>query len=67
VTLDQALADLRRRFPQWEIWYVPRAFGGQTWCANPWAKKDDRRNVLHADTPEHLAEYITAAEPGTRS
>jgi hypothetical protein len=28
----------------------------------PLGEKDDRRNVLHADKPEHLAKYIAAAE-----
>ncbi len=59
MTPDQHLAALKERFgARWEIWYVPRLYGGPTWCANPWAKKDDRRNVLNADSPEHLAEYI---------
>jgi len=59
VTVEDAqLAGLRRQFPLWEVWFVRLALGGITWCANPWAKKDDRRNVLHADTAEHLAEYI---------
>jgi hypothetical protein len=60
---DAQLAELRRRFPPWEVWYVPSAVRkGGTWCANPWAKKDDRRNVLHADSADHLAEYICEAE-----
>jgi hypothetical protein len=61
---DQALADLRARYgARWQVWYVPHALDGSvTWCAHPWSKKDDRRGVLHADKPEHLAEYITEAE-----
>ena len=63
MTLDQDLAALKERFgARWGIWYVPLALGGQTWCANPWSKQDDRRNVLHADRPEHLSEYIAEAE-----
>jgi hypothetical protein len=66
VTPDEQLAALQEQFPGWEIWYVPRAVQpGLTWCANPWAKKDDRRNVLHAGTPAHLAEYIAEAETGS--
>jgi hypothetical protein len=61
---DQALAELRAKYgARWEIWYVPHSVQrGGTWCANPWSKKDDRRNVLHADKPEHLAGYIADAE-----
>jgi hypothetical protein len=33
-------------------------------CANPSAKKDDRRNVLHADTAEHLSDEITKYQSG---
>jgi hypothetical protein len=63
VTREQDQAEeLRKQFPLWEIWYVPIALGGITWCANPWSKKDDRRNVLHAETAEHLAEYIRERE-----
>jgi hypothetical protein len=65
---DARLAELRRQFPLWEVWFVRLALGGVTWCANPWAKKDDRRNVLHADTAEHLAEYIAEhTEDGLRA
>jgi hypothetical protein len=63
--IDQRLAELRRDFPAWEIWFVNAAtLPGGTWCANPWAKKHDRRNVLNADTAEHLAAYIRDREPG---
>jgi hypothetical protein len=59
VTPDEHLAALKERYGErWEIWVVHNAVGPPTWCANPWSKKDDRRNVLHADRPEHLAEYI---------
>ena len=64
--IDQQLAKLRRDFPSWEIWFVNHATQkGGTWCANPWAKQHDRRNVLHADTPGHLAEYIRDREAET--
>jgi hypothetical protein len=60
---EAEVAELRRQFPLWEIWFVDAATRkGGTFCANPWAKKDDRRNVLHADTAEHLAEYIAEYE-----
>jgi hypothetical protein len=68
VTDKESLEDLRRRFPLCQIWYVARVTEkGAVWCANPWAKRDDRRDVLHADKPEHLAEYITEAQAGRRA
>jgi hypothetical protein len=59
---DEQLTDLRRQFPAWQIWYVPSSGRGGTWCANPWAKEKDRTGVLHADKPEHLAEYMREFE-----
>ena len=59
MSLDEQRAALQQEFPDWEIWYVPLALGGTTWCANPWAKVDNRRNVLHADTADRLAVEIT--------
>jgi hypothetical protein len=60
VTGEEAkVADLRKQFPLWQIWFVPWSTRpGGTFCANPWAKKEDRTGVLHADTAEHLAEYM---------
>jgi hypothetical protein len=52
-TVDEALAALR------EHWVVPLALGGERWCAR--RHGDPLLNVLHADIPEHLAEYITEA------
>jgi hypothetical protein len=56
---DLALADLRASFPHWQIWVVPLAVGGQTWCARPLG---DTRPVLNADSAEHLAEYLRERE-----
>lgn len=53
---DRAL--LQENFSDWEIWYVPRALGGMTWCA----RRDPHDiNPLHADRPSELAEAIEAA------
>jgi hypothetical protein len=50
--LDLALAKLKDTFHGWRIWYVPHATDGSaTWCAQ-------RLPLLHADSPEHLAEYM---------
>ncbi len=60
-TADEALAALREQWgSRWEIWVVPLALGGERWCAR--RHGDPLRDVIHADTPGHLAEYITEAE-----
>ena len=60
-TVQEALDALREEWGQaWEIWCVPLALGGERWCAR--RHGDDLPNVLRADRPEHLAEYITEAE-----
>jgi hypothetical protein len=46
--------ELERRFPGWEIWYVPRERDGATWRARP-------RMLISADDPEDLAAAIRAA------
>jgi hypothetical protein len=61
MTMEDALAALRARWGQrWQIWYVPLAAGGATWCAR--RHGDHVRNVIHADTPDHLSEYLTDSE-----
>jgi len=47
--------ELERRFPGWEIWYVPREPDGVTWRARP-------RMLIGADDPEDLAAAILAAD-----
>ena len=47
--------ELERRFPGWEIWYVPRKPDGATWRARP-------RMLIHAEDPEDLAAAIRAAD-----
>jgi hypothetical protein len=60
-TVDEALAALREHWcGQWEVWVVPLALGGERWCAR--RHGDPLPDVLHADIPEHLAEYIAEAE-----
>jgi hypothetical protein len=46
--------ELERRFPGWEIWYVPREPDGATWRARP-------RMLINADDPEDLAAAIRVA------
>ena len=60
---EAEVADLRKQFPLWEIWFVAWSTRkGGTFCANPWAKKEDRTGVLHADKAEHLADYMREHE-----
>jgi hypothetical protein len=60
ITTDQALATLRERWgARWEIWYVPLALGGLTWCAR---RHDDHRRLLHGHTPGELEEHLADAE-----
>jgi len=47
--------ELERRFPGWEIWYVPRQPDGATWRARP-------RMLINADDPEDLAAAIRAVD-----
>ena len=49
------VARLEADWPRWQIWTVPSAVGGTTWCARRW---DDERQVLNADSPEELVELL---------
>ena len=58
---DQAAALRAEHGERWQIWYVPHALdGSMTWCAR--IHGDDLRNVVHADTAEHLGEHIRLRE-----
>ena len=52
--LDQIAAELRRRHPGWQIWFVPQLGRDSTWCARPWP-------LLNAQSPEHLEAEIAQA------
>jgi hypothetical protein len=52
---DQVVAKLEADWPNWQIWVIHKAVGGITWCARRW---DDEKQVLNADSPEHLAERL---------
>jgi hypothetical protein len=51
------VAALERDHPDWHVWIVPKAVGGYIWCAY---RRDDERQVLNADSPDELAEYLAA-------
>ena len=56
-TIRQAVAQLERDWPDWQIWTVHRAVGLPrfTWCARRW---DDTGQVLNTDSAEDLAAAI---------
>ena len=54
-TADQTVAALRECWPDWQIWYVPRAIGGLLWCAR---LHSDHKTVINADTPDELEEQL---------
>ena len=54
---DRARAALRERWPDWEIWYVPRAIGGLLWCAR---LHSDHKALINAQSPDELEEYLAA-------
>src|SRR6516225_12133519 len=56
-TADQAVAALRERWPDWQIWYVPRAIGGLLWCAR---LHSDHKTLINAQSPDELEELIAA-------
>ena len=55
---DKIVAALQGDWPDWYVWYVPRAIGGLIWCARRW---DDEMHVLNADSVDGLVELLNAA------
>jgi hypothetical protein len=51
----QRQALLQEHYPDYEIWYVPRALGGMTWCAR---RDPQDTNPIRAELPSELAEAI---------
>ena len=54
-TADQTVAALRECWPDWQIWYVPRAIGGLLWCAR---LHSDHKMVINAESPDELEEQL---------
>ncbi len=50
-----AVTALERDWPDWLVWTVSPYMGSPEWCAR---RGDDRKNVLNADSAEHLAEAL---------
>ena len=61
-TTNEIIKRLEADWPRWQIWVVHRAVGGQTWCARRW---DDHGQVLNADSPDELVEYLVVAAAGS--
>ena len=49
------VAQLEGDWPGYQVWYVPKAVGGITWCARRW---DDEKHVLNADSPGELEQQL---------
>jgi len=60
--LDQIIVELERKWPAWQVWYVPKALGGFIWCARRW---DDEHHVLNAGSAESLADLIEQDKEGS--
>ena len=56
-TPDRAVAVLRDRWSDWQIWYVPRAIGGLLWCAR---LHSDHKTAVNAESPDELEEQLAA-------
>jgi hypothetical protein len=52
---DAIVARLEAAWPGWQVWYVPRAVGGMTWCARRW---DEAGDVINAASPGELEALI---------
>ena len=53
----QRQAMLQEHYPNYEIWYVPKALGGMTWCAR---RDPADTHPITADLPSELAKAIEA-------
>ena len=51
------VAALRANWPDWQIWYVPKAVGGMIRCAQRW---DNEKHVLNAGNADDLTELLEA-------
>ena len=57
----EIVAGLEAKFPGWHVWVIHPAVGGIIWCARRW---DDEKQVLNADSPDELADYLAADGTG---
>ena len=55
--VGKTVTALQGDWPDWHVWYVPRAIGGLIWCAQRW---DDEMHVLNADSVDGLVELLEA-------
>lgn len=54
---DDLVSELEAAWPGWQVWYVPRVYGGTVWCAR---RRDWQPGqvVLNAGSPEDLTGYL---------
>jgi hypothetical protein len=52
-------ARLERDWPDYQLWYVPKAVGGITWCAR---RLDETGDVINATSPDELEVLIRLRE-----
>lgn len=52
---EQIVTAMEADFPQFQVWYVPRATQPTLYCARRWDGNDE---VLNADDPDRLAGLI---------
>lgn len=51
----ETIIRLEREYPDWQVWVVPRAAGGNLWCARLWT---DHRHVLNEDSAVELEQRL---------
>lgn len=56
---EDRIAELRPRYPKWDIWYVPLYPTGTAWCAKPVGAPTA---TINADSPEALVTAIREQE-----
>lgn len=60
---QQAINDLRDRYPAWQIWVVPVYLGPDTWCAR---LHTNHKHLIHAHSPDELDKSLAEASQQTQ-
>lgn len=60
---DARLADLKVKWPAWDIWFVREVYGPGTWCAKPSGVKIATCNKRTADELEEWLGEQSATKP----
>lgn len=60
-SFDETVARLEADWPEYQVWYVPRAVGGgPTWHARRW--DSETKDVIHADSANELQQLLEQTE-----